>query len=154
MAVLSRKNDGLRQISTGTSFLLTFLPTLVAVIYALLWTSISQDVLRTEPWSMAAMPGGATASSSLLLDNGMSWKHFSHVFKPCKGGIRWTLLVAIPCNFIGSVVISPLSAGLLQMTVVPTTTLEQFSTAGEVSSGKDSGVGSTILCEINSKSHL
>jgi hypothetical protein len=121
VTVLSKENHGLRQVSNRSSFLFNFLPTLVAVLYALIWTTIAKDAIRTEPWAMANMPGGVMVSDSLLLDNELSWKHIVHALKPTKGGVRWALLLAITGNFVASVILNPLSAGLLQATQVPTT---------------------------------
>ncbi|KUJ06743.1 uncharacterized protein LY89DRAFT_661803 [Mollisia scopiformis] len=45
----------------------SYLPTILAVCYSMLWTWIDLDVKRLEPWFQLSQDGGATASNSLLL---------------------------------------------------------------------------------------
>jgi hypothetical protein len=93
---------------------------------------------------MANVPGGVTASDSLLLDNDLSWKHIVHALKPAKGGVRWALLLAIAGNFVASIFLNPLSAGLLQVIDVRTTSLQQFSTFDVSSQTINSTIGNSV----------
>ncbi|KAF5506745.1 hypothetical protein CGCS363_v005268 [Colletotrichum siamense] len=45
-----------------------FLPTIVAVIYSLLWSWIDLDVKRIQPWLEMSRPEGAKATHSIFLD--------------------------------------------------------------------------------------
>ncbi|KAF6828066.1 hypothetical protein CMUS01_08727 [Colletotrichum musicola] len=62
---LSASADG---FSTFVQFCYLFLPTIVAVIYSLLWSWIDLDVKRIQPWLEMSRPAGATAESSIFLD--------------------------------------------------------------------------------------
>jgi hypothetical protein len=75
MAAKSRQNDGLLYVPASSSFVCNFLPTLVAVLYGLLWASICQDVIQTEAWALLSRPGGAKASESILMENEFTWNH-------------------------------------------------------------------------------
>ncbi|KAK2002022.1 hypothetical protein LX36DRAFT_627585 [Colletotrichum falcatum] len=45
-----------------------FIPTIVAVIYSLLWSWIDLDAKRIQPWLEMSRPGGAKAGRSIFLD--------------------------------------------------------------------------------------
>ena len=85
-----------------------------------------KDVIRTEPWALLSRPGGATASESLLMDTELSWEVVRQSLGRL-GRVRWPIVVAIMCNLIASVVLNPLSAGLLQVNPVITTQHPPFS---------------------------
>lgn len=53
--------------STSTSFGYLFLPTMIALLYSILWSWIDLDTKRLEPWFQLSEPGGAKAADSLLL---------------------------------------------------------------------------------------
>lgn len=42
-------------------------PTIVAVLYSLMWNWVDLDVKRMQPWFELSRPGGAKASKSLNL---------------------------------------------------------------------------------------
>ena len=44
-----------------------YLPTVIAVIYNIMWSWIDLDVKRLEPWFQLSKPEGATAENSVLL---------------------------------------------------------------------------------------
>lgn len=74
LADQSQRNGGLAlsasadSFSTFVQFCYLFLPTIVAVIYSLLWSWIDLDVKRIQPWLEMSRPAGATAESSIFLD--------------------------------------------------------------------------------------
>ncbi|KAF6841696.1 hypothetical protein CPLU01_00368 [Colletotrichum plurivorum] len=74
LADQSQRNGGLAlsasadSFSTFVRFCYLFLPTIVAVIYSLLWSWIDLDVKRIQPWLEMSRPAGATAESSIFLD--------------------------------------------------------------------------------------
>ena len=45
-----------------------YAPTVISVLYSLLWSWIDLDIRRIQPWLELSRPEGAEASSSLLLD--------------------------------------------------------------------------------------
>ncbi|KAI1123189.1 hypothetical protein F5Y10DRAFT_57333 [Nemania abortiva] len=52
-----------------TSFLASsYLPTLIALIYGLLWAWVDLDARRIQPWLELSKEGGSTAQNSLFLD--------------------------------------------------------------------------------------
>lgn len=53
--------------SASTSFGYLYLPTIIAVLYSILWSWIDLDVKRLEPWFQLSKPGGAEAKDSILL---------------------------------------------------------------------------------------
>ncbi|KAJ3576528.1 hypothetical protein NPX13_g3672 [Xylaria arbuscula] len=62
---LSESIDSIPQASLLAS---SYLPTLVAIIYGLLWAWIDLDAKRIQPWLELSKPDGATAQNSLFLD--------------------------------------------------------------------------------------
>jgi hypothetical protein len=133
LEVISHRNDGLvnARFSTGFKFSWRFLPTIVAVIYSLFWTPVMKDILRTEPWALMSLPHGSSASKSLLKETKV-W--FVEVVcavsnrKKKPGGIRWAVFLAILCSMGGTLLINPVSAGLLKMKVVSKTSHDTFTT--------------------------
>ncbi|KZL82074.1 hypothetical protein CI238_06736, partial [Colletotrichum incanum] len=61
-------SDSPDDIPAFANFCYLFLPTIVAVIYSLLWSWIDLDVKRIQPWLEMSRSGGATAGRSLFLD--------------------------------------------------------------------------------------
>lgn len=59
-------ND-INDVSGPTQFLFLYLPTVLAVIYSLLWAWIDLDVRRLEPYYQLSRNAGATGRESLLL---------------------------------------------------------------------------------------
>lgn len=55
------------ELSNGVEFLYFYLPTIIAVLYGMVWAWIDLDVKRLEPWYQLARPEGATAENSMLL---------------------------------------------------------------------------------------
>jgi Protein of unknown function (DUF3433) len=49
------------------SFLYRYLPTIIIVLYGILWSWIDLDIKRLEPWFQLADSKGADGASSLLL---------------------------------------------------------------------------------------
>ncbi|KAK2048923.1 hypothetical protein LZ31DRAFT_489657 [Colletotrichum somersetense] len=74
LAYQSRVKGGLalsksvEDIPAFARFSYLFLPTIVAVIYSLLWSWIDLDIKRIQPWLEMSKPGGATAERSIFLD--------------------------------------------------------------------------------------
>ena len=45
-----------------------YVPTIIAVLYSMIWSWIDLDVKRMQPWFELSKPKGATAENSLFLD--------------------------------------------------------------------------------------
>jgi hypothetical protein len=54
-------------ISTGAQVGYLYFPTILAVIYSMIWMWIDLDVKRLEPWFQLSKPNGMTAKNSILL---------------------------------------------------------------------------------------
>lgn len=61
-------SPSINDIPGPVTFAYLFLPTIVAVIYSLLWSWIDLDVKRMQPWLELSRQGGTTAENSLFLD--------------------------------------------------------------------------------------
>jgi hypothetical protein len=129
----SRKLNGITNAksTTGFQFSWRFVPTMVAVIYSIFWVPVMKDVLRTEPWALLALPSGSKASMSLLRSDKI-WlvEVFEAFWKRSNdsGGVRWAIILSILCSIGGSLVLNPLSAGLLAVENLNITSTEEFST--------------------------
>lgn len=55
------------RFSSSLSFGYLYLPTILAVLYSILWSWIDLDTKRLEPWFQLSRPGGAKAVDSMLL---------------------------------------------------------------------------------------
>lgn len=55
-------------IPAVVTFAYSYLPTIVATLFSLLWNWIDLDVKRIQPWIEVSKPGGAEAKNSLLID--------------------------------------------------------------------------------------
>lgn len=64
--------------TTWVAFCCDYGPTLVAVLYGLIWATIDHDVKRLEPYFQLSKPAGATAENSLLL----FYPYMLHVWVP------------------------------------------------------------------------
>lgn len=62
---LSKTED---DIPGAVTFGYLYAPTIISVIYSLVWAGIDLDIRRMQPWLELSRPHGATADSSLLLD--------------------------------------------------------------------------------------
>jgi len=66
----SNRNGAIVFTSSSTSlvaFWWDYGPTIVAVLYGLIWATIDHDLKRLEPYFQLSSPAGATAENSLLL---------------------------------------------------------------------------------------
>lgn len=118
--------------SGGFNFRKRFLPTFVAVLYTLLWAPVVADVIRTEPWALLSRATGSKANDSLLKRDQMWWNHVADAIRARKrlSGVRWPLLLAVISSITSSLVINPLSAGLLDTASITSTKENSFMTVG------------------------
>ena len=106
--------------STGFHFAWRFLPTIVAVLYALAITSLANDVKRTEAFAKLSKTHGSSAMSSLFISSGHWWEDpVKALSREVNDGRRsWTLLWVSLANIMAFLLVSPLSSGLLSLNEV------------------------------------
>lgn len=131
LVAYSQTHDGIANAgsSGGFKFNQRFLPTLVAVLYTLLWAPVVVDVVRTEPWALLSLPAGSKAADSLLQKDKLWWTHLSEAIRNRKrpGGVRWPLFIAVLASMVSSIAINPLSAGLFDTSDFLTSTDRRFN---------------------------
>ena len=119
LSVYSVRKHGLCDYkeSTGFFFAWRFLPTLIAVLYALAITVLINDVKRTEAFAKLSAPKGSSALTSLLVSGGPWWEDpMNALSKKGNNGRRsWTLLWVSMANIMALLLVSPLSSGLLYL---------------------------------------
>ena len=119
LSIYSSRNYGVCDKKDSTAFLFVwrFVPTLIAVVYALLVTVLTNDVKRTEAFARLSKPQGSTAASSLLLSESPWWRDpFEALSKKRSDGWRsWTLFWISIANVMAILLVSPLSAGVLSL---------------------------------------
>ena len=122
LSLYSVQNYGLCDYSDsmGFSFAWKFLPTLIAVIYALGVTVLINDVKRTEAFAKLSNRSGSSALSSLFVSDSHWWEDPTNALS--KNGIdgrrSWTLLWVSIANIIAVLLVAPLSSGLLSLSEV------------------------------------
>ena len=106
--------------SIAFHFAWRFLPTMLAVLYALAITTLINDVKRTEAFAKLSASNGSSALSSLFVSGGYWWEDPLKAFskKGNNGRRSWTLLWASVANIIAVLLVPPLSSGLLSMNEV------------------------------------
>lgn len=78
---LEAKNDGILSFDHVTDvplwsfFCWKYLPTLIFVIYGVLWQIMDFEIKRLEPYYQLSRPGGSTAAESLNLDHLSLWSY-------------------------------------------------------------------------------
>ncbi|KAK1688027.1 hypothetical protein BDP55DRAFT_548602 [Colletotrichum godetiae] len=105
---LSKSAD---DIPAFANFCYLFLPTIVAVIYSLLWSWIDLDVKRMQPWLEMSRPKGATAEKSMFLD----YPYDFIAFVPIKAAKRrhWAVFYGGTVMVLIFWVITPLQSAIL-----------------------------------------
>ncbi|CAI0645263.1 unnamed protein product [Colletotrichum noveboracense] len=99
------------EIPTFAKFCYLFLPTIVAVIYSLLWSWIDLDVKRLQPWLEMSRPEGATAEHSIFLDYPYEFVAFVP-FKAARRG-HWATFYAATVMVIIFWLLTPLQSAIL-----------------------------------------
>lgn len=61
-------SPSLDDIPAFAKFSYLYVPTIIAVLYSMIWSWIDLDVKRMQPWFELSKPGGATAENSIFLD--------------------------------------------------------------------------------------
>lgn len=113
-----RENSGLlsfnkvADVSTAAFFAWKYLPTMVAIIYAVLFSIMDFDIRRLEPYYQLSQTSGAQASASLNLDHLTMFQYFVP-FKAFRLR-QWAVFFSTTGNIIASVVAPALQNPSLQ----------------------------------------
>lgn len=129
MTIYSRTHNGLsdNNETPGQVFGWRFAPTLVAVLYSMVIGSLLRDIKRTEVFARLSANGGASAETTLLWPSRSWWNDPVDALRSGKHGRRsWALFFASIASIAAFLVISPLSAALLEPTVVQTSRTRPF----------------------------
>ncbi|PSN62798.1 hypothetical protein BS50DRAFT_624589 [Corynespora cassiicola Philippines] len=131
LASYSHMHHGLSLVGSTTQFRFNqkFFPTLVAVLYTLLWKPVVVNVVKTEPWALLSLSSGSKAQDSILKTDTEWWNHVAYAIRNRKhpGGVRWALLISIISGLVASILINPLSAGLFDTLNLLVTDIHTFS---------------------------
>jgi len=99
-----------------------YVPTIIAVIYGLLWSWIDLDIKRMEPYYQLCSPGGTLAENSLLLQYPFDFV----AFVPFQAARQkhWSVLTGALAGVVVLWTLTPLQAGIFatEKRVVTTTT--------------------------------
>jgi hypothetical protein len=60
--------DDADDIPSAVNLTYLYLPTIIAVLYSLVWNWIDLDIKRMQPWTEVSKPDGATGRKSVFLD--------------------------------------------------------------------------------------
>ncbi|OTA07793.1 hypothetical protein A9Z42_0087130 [Trichoderma parareesei] len=60
--------DDADEIPSAVNLTYLYLPTIIAVLYSLVWNWIDLDIKRMQPWTEVSKPDGATGRQSVFLD--------------------------------------------------------------------------------------
>jgi hypothetical protein len=111
----SRKSYGLGPDNDSTLLLMgwRYTPTLLAVVYSQMMMMLYEDVLRTDPFSHLARPGGATAKTTILQRPREWWSVVVNACLNREGKRNWLLLCTCLVHLTALLAIAPLSSALL-----------------------------------------
>jgi hypothetical protein len=104
-----------------------YAPTIIAVIYGLLWSWIDLDIKRMEPYYQLCSPGGALAENSLLLQYPFDFV----ALVPFQAARRkhWSVLTAALAGVVVLWTLTPLQAGIFATEKRVVTTTVPFLTS-------------------------
>ncbi|KAM5342421.1 hypothetical protein ACJ41O_013387 [Fusarium nematophilum] len=96
-----------------------YVPTIIAVLYSMVWSWIDLDVKRMQPWFELSKPGGATGEDSLFLD----YQYEFVALVPFKAARRkhWPVFFGGTAMVIVFWLLTPLQSALLGTGVVKQT---------------------------------
>lgn len=84
--------NSVEDVSTWWFFVWKYLPTMITIVYAVLFSIMDFDIRRLEPYYQLSQPQGARASASLSLDHMTMFQYFVP-FKAAQLG-QWTVCVS------------------------------------------------------------
>ena len=105
----------LRHISRGQYFAWIYLPSILAILAAIVWGFIDEEIKRIEPFYQASRPGGARAGSTIFAD----YISVPSLFSPVQALHRkqWTVLLSALCSVTIGTVTPVLQSRLFQIQV-------------------------------------
>ncbi|KAM6522257.1 hypothetical protein FALCPG4_011935 [Fusarium falciforme] len=107
-----------------------YVPTIIAVLYSMIWSWIDLDVKRMQPWFELSKPKGATAENSLFLD--YQYEFVALVpFKAAKSK-HWPVFFAGTAMVIVFWALTPLQSALLGTGIVKQTELTTIGTRSQL----------------------
>jgi hypothetical protein len=111
----SRKGYGLGSDNDSTLLLMgwRYTPTLLAVVYSQMMMMLYEDVIRTDPFSHLARPGGAIARTTILQRPREWWSVVVNACMNREGKRNWLLLCTCLVHLTALLAIAPLSSALL-----------------------------------------
>ncbi|RMD40405.1 hypothetical protein DV735_g4731, partial [Chaetothyriales sp. CBS 134920] len=104
--------NSVSDVATGPFFAWKYLPTMVAIVYAVLFSIMDFDVRRLEPFYQLSQPSGASASASLNLDHLTMFQYFIP-FKALRLR-QWAVFFSSVGNIIASMAAPALQNPVLQ----------------------------------------
>lgn len=105
LAQRSQKSGGLSlvddadEIPAAVNLTYLYLPTIIAVLYSLVWNWIDLDIKRMQPWTEVSKVDGATGRQSIFLDYPVDFVAFVP-FKAAKQRYYTDLFHIIACVWI------------------------------------------------------
>ncbi|RSL69436.1 hypothetical protein CEP54_002302 [Fusarium duplospermum] len=107
-----------------------YVPTIIAVLYSMIWSWIDLDVKRMQPWFELSKPKGATAENSLFLD--YQYEFVALVpFKAAKQK-HWPVFFAGTSMVMVFWLLTPLQSALLGTEVVTKTELANLGNRSQL----------------------
>ena len=105
--------DKVAEVSTAAFFAWKYLPTMVAIVYAVMFSIMDFDIRRLEPYYQLSQPLGAQASASLNLDHLTMFQYFI----PFKAFHlrQWAVFLSTTANILASMVAPALQNPSLQL---------------------------------------
>ncbi|KIW93900.1 uncharacterized protein Z519_05215 [Cladophialophora bantiana CBS 173.52] len=94
--------DAVAEISTWDFFAWKYLPTMIAIVYAVLFSIMDFDIRRLEPFYQLSRPRGASAAASLNLDHLTMFQYFVP-FKAFRLR-QWAVFFSTTGNIVASMV--------------------------------------------------
>ncbi|KAI1265987.1 hypothetical protein F5Y18DRAFT_384188 [Xylariaceae sp. FL1019] len=93
-----------------------YLPTAIAILYAILWSLVDVDAKRIQPWLEVSRSGGSTAENSLLLDYPFQFLALVP-YKAFKQG-HWPVFYISSIGMLISWLITPLQSSIFSVGVI------------------------------------
>jgi hypothetical protein len=122
-----------------------YAPTIVAVVYGLLWSWIDLDIKRMEPYYQLCSPGGALAENSLVLQYPFDFV----ALVPFQAARRkhWSVLTAALAGVVVLWTLTPLQAGIFATEERVVTTTVPFLTSTSYQPAANQSGPSTIYAQ-------
>lgn len=104
--------EGSQSIPTSYYFLWLYFPSILAVVYAMVWQIVDSEVKRMEPFYQASRPGGANPDSTLFGDY-ISWPPFCSPVQALRWR-HWAVLLSSSIYVLVGVVTPILQSQMFQ----------------------------------------